>query len=34
MAASITCFAIDRAMETGQVVDLAPMWKRAGLAAK
>jgi len=34
MAASLTCFAIDRAMETGRVVDVAPAWKRAGLAAK
>ena len=31
MAASITCFAIDQAMETGRVVDVGPMWKKAGM---
>lgn len=32
MESAIACFAIDRAMDTGAVVDLADWWKRAGLA--
>ncbi len=31
LKASITCFAIDRAMESGRVVDLGPAWEKAGL---
>ena len=30
LASAITAFGIDRAMETGQVVDMAPYWQRAG----
>jgi predicted dehydrogenase len=35
MAASVTCFAIDQAMESGRTVDMAPYWKEvdAGKAA-
>jgi len=32
LKSSITCFAIDKAMETGRVVSLAPYWKRAGIS--
>ena len=32
MESAIACFAIDQAMETGTVVDLADWWKNAGLA--
>ena len=28
---AVTCFGIDKAMDTGKVVDLRPMWKRAGV---
>jgi predicted dehydrogenase len=28
LAAAVTCFAIDEAMASGQVVDLAPLWSR------
>lgn len=28
---AITCFGIDRAMRTGRVVNMTPMWKRAGM---
>lgn len=28
LAAAVTCFAIDEAMDTGQVVDLAPWWDK------
>ncbi len=31
LVSAATAFAIDEAMETGKVVDLAPTWKRAGL---
>jgi predicted dehydrogenase len=31
LKSAITCFGIDRAMETGQVVDMRPLWKRAGI---
>ena len=31
MTSSITCFAIDQAMEEGRVVDLAPVWEKAGI---
>jgi predicted dehydrogenase len=31
LVSAATAFAIDQAMETGKVVDLAPAWKRAGL---
>lgn len=31
LASSIACFAIDKAMETGRVVDLNPYWDKAGL---
>jgi predicted dehydrogenase len=31
LASAMTCFAIDRAMETGQVVDLRGMWAEAGI---
>ncbi len=31
LASAITCFAIDEAMATGQVVDLRPFWRRAGI---
>ncbi len=30
LRASVACFGIDRAMETGRVVDLGPDWERAG----
>lgn len=33
LKSAIICFAIDEAMLTGQVVHLAPYWKRAGLTA-
>lgn len=32
LRSALTCFAIDQATETGQVVDLADWWQRAGLA--
>ena len=31
LKSAITCFAIDRAMEIGKVVELAPFWKRVGV---
>ena len=31
LKSSIVCFAIDEAMETGTVVDLAPYWEKAGI---
>ncbi len=31
LKASVTCFAIDDAMDTGKVVDVAPYWKKVGL---
>jgi len=31
LISATTCFAIDKAMETGRVVSLAPYWKRAGI---
>jgi predicted dehydrogenase len=31
LKSAITCFAIDKAMETGRVVDVTPYWRRAGL---
>jgi predicted dehydrogenase len=30
LKAAVTCFGVDKAMETGKVVDLAPLWKKAG----
>ena len=33
LRASITCFGIDKAMDTGRVVNMAPMWKRADIEA-
>jgi predicted dehydrogenase len=30
MDSAVTCFGIDRALETGSVVDLAPLWANAG----
>jgi predicted dehydrogenase len=32
LKSAITCFGIDKAMDTGRVVDMMPIWKRAGLA--
>jgi len=31
LKSAVTCFAIDRAMETSKVVNLAPFWKRVGI---
>jgi hypothetical protein len=31
LASAITCFGIDQALETGQVVDMAPLWQEAGI---
>ena len=31
LEAAVTCFGIDRAMETGKVVNLRPLWKRVGI---
>ncbi|MDP8236736.1 MAG: Gfo/Idh/MocA family oxidoreductase [Candidatus Erginobacter occultus] len=31
LEASIACFAIDQAMESGRVVDLRPLWEKAGI---
>ncbi len=31
LRAAVTAFGVDEALRTGQVVDLMPMWKRAGL---
>ena len=31
LTSAITCFAIDQAMATGQVVDLVPLWQQAGV---
>ena len=31
LRSAITCFGIDRALETGQVVDMAPYWEKAGI---
>ena len=31
LKAAVTCFGIDRALETGKVVDLRPLWKRVGI---
>jgi predicted dehydrogenase len=33
LKAAVTCFGIDRAMETGRVVDLTASWKSAGISA-
>lgn len=33
LAAAITCFGIDQAMQTRQTVDLTPLWDQAGQAA-
>jgi hypothetical protein len=32
VTSAITCFGIDQALDTGSVVDLEPMWRRAGMA--
>lgn len=31
LKSAITCFAIDKAMDSGRIVDVAPFWKKAGL---
>ena len=33
LKSAVTCFAVDKAQETGRVVDVGPMWKRAGVTA-
>jgi len=34
LTSAITCFGIDRACDTGEVVDMAPLWQQAGMEAK
>jgi len=31
LKSAITAFGIDEAMEQGRVVDMAPLWRRAGI---
>jgi len=34
LVSAVTCFGIDRACDTGKVVDMAPLWEQAGIKAK
>lgn len=34
LKSAITCFAIDESMNTGKMVDVTPMWEKAGLEIK
>ena len=34
LKSAVACMAIDKAMESGRVVDVNPMWKRAGIAPR
>lgn len=31
LRSAITCFGIDKAMETGKMVDIRPMWEKVGI---
>lgn len=34
LKSAVTCFAIDKAMDSGRVVDVRPYWKRAGISVR